>query len=383
MTRAPRLSLIGLLALTAIAPGTLAPAAPPTTGPVLPPGEESSRPALVAEQASLPKLDPQRIGQLLSIVVEDQFLRIGPRGTQERGQFAVQVPDWPGFVTLQYFGPGTVKLDHVLLADNDTTEARTSVIVRPEYLQVVRDTETLTSIRSVTLIQSRQLTDSSGDPVRLSVKDSPKEDGRPAPPALMLSAATFSDLVRDQPIAVREALLPILRDLGAAGVLRGSDPARAWQALGPTLPADAKIATRINALLKQLDSDEFAEREKAEAAIESLGAPAAVELRRRNLAKLSPDTRSSVENALRKSEPLTTARADQLGHDVPFLLDTLLLEDARLVSAAEKRLAEITGKPINLPADLTPADRERKIAEYTTSLGPATQPSPATRESTP
>ncbi|MDB5326570.1 MAG: hypothetical protein JWM57_2139 [Phycisphaerales bacterium] len=381
MTRAPRLSLIGLLAFAAIAPA--APPAPPTTGPVLPPGEESSRPALVAEQASLPKLEPQRIGQMLSIVVEDQFLHISPRGPQQRGQFAVQVPDWPGFVTLQQFGPGTMKLDHVMLADNDTTEARTSVIVRPDYLQLVRDTETLTSTRSVTLMQSRMFADASGDPVRLSVKDAPKEDGRPAPPTVMLSAPTFSDLVRDHPAAVRDALLPILRDLGAAGVLRGSDPARAWQALGSALPADTKVAAQIDALLKQLDADDFAQREKAEAAMEALGPPAAVEIRRRDLAKLSPDARSSVENALRKSEPLTPARADQLGHDVPFLLDTLLLDDPHLTAAAAKRLAEITGKPIDLPADLTPAERERRIAAYTATLGPATQPAPATRESTP
>lgn len=379
MPRAPLLPSVALLALTSIAVAA-PPTSAPATGPSLPPGEESSRPSLVAEQAGLPKLEPQPIGQLLGITLEDQFLRVSTRGAAPRGQYAVQIADWPGFVTIQHFGLSMFKLDHVALSENDTVEARTTVIVRPDYLQLVRETETLTMVRSITLMQSRQFADASGDPVRLSVRETSKDDNHPAKPAIAISAPTFSELTQDHSAVVREHLQPILRDLGAAGVLRDTNPARAWQVLGPMLPPDSKLAGQIDALLKRLDADDFADRTKAEEALSALGPAGAAELRRRDLNKLSPDARSAVDNALRHAEPLTPAKAQQLGHDVTFLTDSLMLSDARLAGAAARRLAEVTGKPIDLPADLSTVERERRIAEYTAALNPATQPttSPAT-----
>jgi hypothetical protein len=367
--------MLRVIPLTVLLSAALACAAPPATAPQ---PEESIRPQLVAEQAAMSKLDSQRMNQLLGVAVEDSFLRVSIRGLgQQRGQFAVQVPDLPGFVTLRNDGNEFYTFDHWLLTENDTVTTHTTISVRPDYLQISRDIETPKGITNIALLQSRQLANDGGKPVRLIVSRNSNEANAPPRRPVNVTAATFTELIRDQSVEAREFLLPILRDLGAADVMHAADPARAWQALGTLIPPDPAIAKQIDELLPRLNSDDFTDRVKAEEQLQALGPAGATELRRRDLTKLPIDTRSSIDNVLRMAEPLTPARAKELASDVPFLLDTLVLTDPRLVAAAAQQLQAITGKPIELPADLSAEERQRRIASYTATLGPATQPTPA------
>ena len=293
------------------------------------------------------------------------------------GSYAVDLQHWPGFVTFGRQREGTFLLfNHVALSNADTTESHTSVTAYPDYLQINRSTESPLASSQVTLIQSRQFANANDEPVSLLIKIDPAVPSVPAPPAVRLTAATFSELCRDHPTVVRDSLLPILRDLGAAGVMRSSDLAQAWQVLGAMTPADADMARRVDVLLKRLDGDDFADRTKAEDDLLATGTAGAVELRRRDLSKLPPEPRSVAENVLRRVEPLPAEQADRMGRSVPFLLDTLTLDDPRLTTAAAKRLGDVTGRPIDLPPELPADERERRITAYAATLGAATRPAP-------
>lgn len=361
----PRLFPLVVLCFAAFAP-----AAPPATRPV----EESRRPDLVKEHADLPKLEAMPVRRLLGIDVDNGFLRVRPFPVDADGAFGISVTDFPGFARLQQHRGGTfVHFTNVILSENDTVESHTNVILRPDHVQLNRDTETPTGMKSVTLMQSREPSNPGDESVSLLVQDNSKSEARANRPNLRVTAATFADLVRDQPALVRRELGPILRDLGASGVLRGSDPARAWQVLGPLTPPDAELAKRIDRLIARLDSDDFADRAKAEDDLLATGIAGAAELRRRDLRTLPPDPRAAAENALRRAEPLTAEKAAELGRSVPFLLDTLTLGDARLSAAAMQQLVKVTGRPIELPDGVTDAERDRRIDAYLAAMTPTTK----------
>lgn len=366
----PRLTLPAVLLTAAFAA-----AAPPATAPK--PAEDSIRPQLVAEQLAMPKLESQRIGQLLGVSVEESFLRVAVRGLdQQRGQFSVQVPDLPGFVSIRSDGQNFYTFDHWLLSENDTITTHTMISVRPDYLQISRDIESPTQLTNVSFIQSRQFADNNTLPVRLVVSRNAADANGPTKRPTNITAASFSDLIREQSGPAREFLLPILRDIGAADVLHASDPSRAWQVLGALIPPDPAVAKTVDDLIKRLNSDDFADRVKAEEQLQALGPAGATELRRRDLTKYSLDTKASIDTALRMAEPLTPVRAKELSNDVQFLLDTLVLNDPRLVTAATKQLETLTSKSIDLPPNLDPAERDKRIADYSAKVIPATQPAP-------
>lgn len=379
-------------------------AAPPATAPAT--KAVSSRHDLEEEQASLPQAGTMPVENVVAIQLDNGFLQLKSQRPAINETVSVTFPKWPGFGVVEQRLEGTFfTLRHAALSNNDRIETRTWVSTHPDTLQVNRDTEwQLTAdpdgpaiTRSVTLMQTRNPAVPGSDVVTLIVQinrdddavippdanDVPEDLRNAKPTKLNLSAGSFADLCRDQPAAVHDYLLPIFHDLGAANLLRGSDPARAWQVLGPYLPADPALAKQIDALLVRLDGDDFADRAKAEHELIATGAAGAVELRRRDLAKLSPDPRSAVENALRHAEPLPAKRAAELAKDVPFLLETLSLDDARLAATAAKRLADLTGKKIDLPANLSEAERGRRIQAYAASLGSIARPAPTTAPVTP
>ena len=89
-------------------------------------------------------------------------------------------------------------------------------------------------------------------------------------------------MCRQNPDAVRDYLLPILTDLGAAKVARTSDPATAWQVLGDRVPVDPALSAKLDDLVKTLDADAFATRAKAEEDLAALGPAGAAALRQRH-----------------------------------------------------------------------------------------------------
>ncbi|MGC4030303.1 MAG: hypothetical protein QM754_00950 [Tepidisphaeraceae bacterium] len=374
MTRLPFAVVLAVAAVTVAEPPATQPTGQPPAGTVPQTRQQPTRrEQLTREQADLPQRPPVAVAQFLNITLDDNALTAEIRQPLE-GMYAVRFTDWPGFANVaeqrQSLG---FSLTHSQLTDNDNVETLTQLLVSPGRVTLVRGTESPTRVRQVEFIQNRDVGEGV-EPVQLNISDSPGEDGGVQVPPIHFGAATFADLCREQPAAVRMYLLPILRDIGAANVIRRSDPARAWQVLGALTPPDTSLNTKIDALLKRLGGDDFADRSKAEDEMLALGATGAAELRRRDLAKLNADARAVVENAIRQAETMPADKAEELARDVTFLIDSLRLDDARLSSAAAKQLLIVTGKPLDLPTTLPADEREKRIEAYAAQFKPTTQP---------
>lgn len=341
--------------------------------------QPTRREQLVREQAELPQREPVAVGQFLNLTVDDTSLAAEIRQPFD-GMYAVRFTDWPGFANVvEQRRSSGFSLTHSQLTDNDNIETLTQLLVNPGRVVLARGTESPTRVLQVELIQNRDVGEGV-EPVQLNVTDGPGEAGGVPVPPVRLGAATFADLCREQPSAVRMYLLPILRDLGAANVIRRSDPARAWQVLGALTPPDVSLNARIDSLLVRLAGDDFAARAKAEDEMLSLGAAGAAELRRRDVTKLLADARAVVENAIRQAEIMPADKADELSRDVAFLVDSLRLDDPRLSTAAAKQLSIVTGKPLDLPTTLPAEEREKRIEAYATQFKATTQPTDRANE---
>jgi len=376
-----------LLALTASpafadGPPTTAPDAEPATAPASRPADDMSpvatrlqnRQQLRDDFDALPKLPASPIAGVVSIKLDGGHVHVTtplpPAATS-----SIDVPDWPGR-TLVNVGPaGSLQfhLKHERLLDDDLTLQNTEVYTGPDYLQIVRDTESPTGLHSVTLIQSRQSADNEGNPVRLLINES-HEDGFDSKKTL--TGESFEKLRQTSDLEMRKEFLPILRDLGAASMLQSVSPESAWQVLGGEVKPDAALAQQIDTLLPQLSADEFATRSKAEETLGTLGPAGAAAVAQRDLSTLSPDARAAVDNFLHRTRKLDTATATKFASDPDFLLNTISAEiDPRLSDAALTHLKTATGKTLDLPSTLSADEKQKRIEAFRAQLNPTTQPS--------
>ena len=362
---------------------------PPTTGPdAETPAVPTSRPVedtspiatrlqnrqqLRDDFDALPKLPASPIVGVISVKLDGGHVHVTtplpPTPTS-----SIDTPDWPGR-TLVNVGPaGSLQfhLKHERLLDGDLTLQNTEVITGPDYLQIVRDTESPTGMHSVTLIQSRQSADNEGNPVRLLINDN-REDGFDSKKTL--TGESFEKLRQTSDAELRREFLPILRDLGAASILQSVSPESAWQVLGGDVKPDSALAQRIDTLLPQLSADDFATRSKAEETLDTLGPAGAAAVAQRDLSTLSPDARAAVDNFLHRARKLDSATATKFEGDPDFLLNTISAEiDPRLTEAALTHLKAATGKALDLPASLSADEKQKRIEAFRSQLNPATQP---------
>ena len=308
----------------------------------------------------LPKLPPTKIGQILHLAVDGGHLHVTTL-LQPCDDTAIPTPDWPGNTRINVSPAGTLTfhLVHKHLLDADLTMENTEVIVSPDYLQIVRDTESQAGLHNVTLLQSRQFAGPNGTPIRLLIHDSPNNG---TDSSKTLNADSFEKLGETEAADLRRELLPILKDLGAAALLQSVSLDAAWQVLGGDVPVDAKLNTQLDALLRDLAEDDFATRTKAESTLAALGPAAAAALAQRDLSSLQPDPRSAVDNFLHRTQKLDPSSAGRMAKDAEFMFDVAATNfDRRLTDAAVKRLQTITGRTFDLPDGLQADQRQAKL----------------------
>lgn len=362
------------------------PATQPTTGPATRPTLEMERAEwhgmVKDEQAEMPRLADMPKAKLLTIELDGGHLHVKPQLQPTEGMSKFTLTDWPGYANAMV-GPAeslTFNFIHTDLAWRDAVVMRTTVMTNPDYLQIARDIGWQGDERmlSVQLIQSRQFADEDGNPIRLLIQyneiGDENEGGKsPVNQNRAIPAPSFEQLRLAHPSEVRAYLLPILRDLGAAGLVKSTDPKAVWQVLGGSIASDPKIQEKIDALLKQIATGDFKTRMAAEDTLLNLGPEAAATIARMDLSKLDPDTRVSAESAIKQWQSLPAAQVKQMAGDVNFLIDAAELDaDPRLTTIAIEQLKKMTGKPIDLPSNLSPAQREERLEALRPP--PTTQP---------
>lgn len=349
----------------------------PATQPTLEQLRAEHKQLVEQEFSSLPRREPMPIEKLLSLTLDEGNLHVRPLLEPTNGSVAIDAPNWPGMMHIAVGSPESLmmNLKHVDLSRPDQIATYTHIMTSTDYLQINRDSESDHGQCSITLIQSRQFADENEDPIRLTVR-AMSDDGSTPEVNIQIAGESFAALRRDHGEVMRKYLLPILTDLRSGALLRTSDPQTAWQVLATEVKFEPQMRQKVVALLEKLKSPEFAERAAAEEQLAALGGPGAAILSRIDLSTLPADPRATVETIIRSNNPLPEARVAELRKDLAFLCDTLLLDDPVLRTAALSRIGDLTGKSLELPASLPPAQREQRVADFRAELVPSTQPEP-------
>ncbi|MBC7783697.1 MAG: hypothetical protein H7144_07640 [Burkholderiales bacterium] len=336
---------------------------------------------ITAEYGQLPKRGEISIEKVLSAKIEDGNLYI--KSLLEPTEDAVVYPltDWPGWMQVKVGEPQSLMfyLKHVDLTKKTEIATYTTVITAPDNLQINRDSEDDKRMLSVTLLQSRQFADDNDDPIRLIVQKTSEAEGE-ADFSATYAAPSFDQLRQNHAVPVREYLAPIFKDLRISHLLRLSDPQLAWQVLGQDIEADPQVKARLAKLIEKLNSADFPSRAQAEDELVTLGAPAAAALSAMDVSRLSADARAPVDNFVRAHRPGKPEQIKAFRSDLYFLIDTLLLDDPALRTAAAARIGDLTGKRIDLPEGITSQDRAARVEEIRQQLLPTTRPSDPARQ---
>jgi hypothetical protein len=376
------MSLFAPAALAQDAPD-VAPATAPATSPATQSVSEDSPEKMMAdfkqEFGGLPRKPDTTIDKILSIKLEEGFLHVEPKLPMTDGAVAINATDWPGFLSVVVGDPKFLafSLKHVdasqLLKKNRLQITMVSTAV--DYLQINRDSEDDSGVVSATLIQAEQFANDAGDPVRLTVQRVWNQDlpGRENTTDVY-EAKTFEELRRAHAPELRKYLFPILKDLGAAAMMRTADLRSAWQVLGNDITPDPKLEKTLDAVIVKLGADDFTVRAAAQDELAALGPAAAAALAKRDLKDVAVDPKVSIESFVSSTRTLRADRVEAMQKDANFLLDAMLLDDPALRRAAQSRLEKMTSKKIDLPDTLKPADREARIEKLRTELAPTTQP---------
>lgn len=372
------LSPIGFALAQDAAP--VAPEAPaqlePTTRSLTFAEERAEHKRLIEEEfAPLPRRAAMPIEKIVSLAVEGGHLHVQSVLPPTEGTVAIDAPNWPGFMHVTVGDPKLLAfhLKHVDISKPDQIATYTQVITSVDYLQISRDIESEKEFMQVTLIQSRMFADENEDPIRVLVRITPSEDDAETS-SLTISGPSFDALCKANAPELRKYLLPVLKDLGAGRLLRSSDAPLAWQVFGPAIEPTPKTQARVADLLKRLSAEDFKTRAAAEDELTKPDAELAAGMSRVDLSSYAPDPRGTAENFIRSQQPVSAERAKVLQSDPGFLLDSLLLDDPRLRAAAESRFKEVTHMPLDLPATLSPSEREQRVDALRAKFVPTTQP---------
>jgi hypothetical protein len=327
------------------------------------------------EYAPLPSRGATSISKVIRMAVEEGHLHVKPLFETTAGAVRVEATDWPGYLQVTVGDPKRLAfhLKHIDLRDPKLLTMYTEVMTGPDYLQISRESEGHQIATSITLIQSRQFADENEQPIRLTVRRT-NEAAETPEIDLKFSGESFDTLRQQHPREFRTYLLPILRDLGAAELINSSTPTLAWQVLGDAIEVEPQMQAKLKRITERLNAEDFKQRVAAEDELATLGPDAAVALRRTDSSALPPDPATALRQFRQKREPLTPQRAAELGKDVQFLLDTLLLDDPRLRRAAAAKLQSVMGTTIDLPDDLPAAERAKRVEKLRDRFVPSTQP---------
>jgi hypothetical protein len=175
---------------------------------------------------------------------------------------------------------------------------------------------------------------------------------------LMAPAASLRDLQTEHPREVRQYLAPLLRSLSGRMILRPG--ATDIYQIFTTVTPDRAVVKKLDRLLSGLDSDDYAQRERASRELAALGAPGVLAALRRDNDDLSAEARSRLDKFIADHSTMTLERAKAL-RDMDFLLDCMEDdEDAGVRRAAQSALGKLIGSPVHFDPDVN--DKERAAA---------------------
>ncbi len=353
-------------------PQTTAPATPEQ---ILRSARDSEKDGIVKQLAQCPAIPPAQLSSVLQLGLRKGHLTLTTRLPATRGQSRVEIIDLPGICSLNLrqvgnepAGKGAYEPDLFLLEryrfdELDSTVSALTVEALPTSVQLSWSSETLTGITQVMLIDQVSPTGPADDraPANVIFKVSTHNNsGEGAEDAVELKSSDFVTLRREHPAEVQRYLGPIIRELHSDDEILPSDTVLAWQIFSGDAVVTDELERKTRAGVKQLDADDFAERDAATAALKKMGPVVAVALQRIDRATLSPQQSNIVDGLVKSFHPVTDETARKLGGDPAFLLSCLADDDPFVSQAALTRLRKVTGRAV--PFDLTATRSVRRDA---------------------
>ena len=182
------------------------------------------------------------------------------------------------------------------------------------------------------------------------------------------SAATLDALRHDHPDEFDQYLRPMFRTLHQEQAVFFMDDRIAWQVLAEEWHPTPDLQKRLMAIVAQLDSTDFAQRQQAQKALHALGQPAALFLHNSDRRSWTPEQIARTDGFLAEYFILSGAKAKKLGSDVNFLLDCLANDNPDIQAAALSRLNSVLGTKIEYKIDQPPAERNAAIEQLRRQL---------------
>ena len=335
--------------------------------------------ATAAEVATLPRLNPKSVGEVVRLTIRDKDLALATSlPTTEQAHLVVPGLAGVSRVTVTRAGDGSdAPVAHFALHNIDYTppdkvSVNTSVVQAvPGRLDLTQDYNLLADeVYSIHLIQNTvEIVE--GEPrVTLHVQVT-------APPGvrLQLSADNVVELRRNYPAEVAKYLDPIFRTLSQDGLLAKVDPKLAWQVFADDYKPGAELTAKVQELIKKLDAEKFQDREQASKALEALGQPAALFVRRMDRTGLSEEQVGRIDAFLAHFKPTNDVDAKRLRTDRDFLLDCLFADDEQIRRLAHAELQKVVGRPIAFDISAPPGQRLESLQRLRAEIGavPSTQ----------
>jgi hypothetical protein len=237
------------------------------------------------------------------------------------------------------------------------------VLNTPVQLQVVQNIQTPQYLKTISLIETLDITDV--EPVTLRVQTI---GGADPIFSLVISATSLPALRREHPREFEEYLRPMFQQFHQDQAVFGVEDPVAWQVMADVWQPPPDLPGRLAPLVAQLDSGEYSQREQAQAALREIGEPAALYLLSADRRNWSAEQRVRTDKLIAEFFPLTPQQAKSLGKDVNFLLDCLSSDNPGLRAATLKHLDRTLGRNIRLNLDAAQADRLASIAELRKQL---------------
>ncbi|MGD0462979.1 MAG: hypothetical protein ABSB74_10890 [Tepidisphaeraceae bacterium] len=244
------------------------------------------------------------------------------------------------------------------------------VLYNPMSLQVVQDIKSSDELVTISLIET--LNPNEEEPLTLRVQ---KIKGSDPIVNLAMSAPTLAALRREHPREFEEYLRPLFGQFHQDQAVFGVEEQVAWQVMADVWQPPPDLASRLAPLIAQLDAGEYAQRQRAQAALREIGEPAALFLFSADRRNWSAEQKARTDKLLAGFFPLTAPQAKALGMDVNFLLDCLASDDAALRVATLNHLDRAVGRDVQLNLEGPPAERLAAIAQLRKQLSATTRDS--------
>ncbi|HEV7301036.1 MAG TPA: hypothetical protein VGN72_16840 [Tepidisphaeraceae bacterium] len=246
--------------------------------------------------------------------------------------------------------------------------SKTTIAAISNRIDFSQDSEFGGWVRSVHFIQQIPFDadDIDDPPVKLYVNLSSTVSDA-APVKLQLTAGSFVELQQRHAEEVSLYLVPMFALLQQEKLF-APDPTIARQALLGEATADPDLARQVNELIQRLGADAPAARSEAYAALEQLGEPAANIAATVDRTNLSAEQNSLLDTLLAARLGALPQDAQQLARQPIFLLNCLLLDDAKLRTAAFDRLKTLTALPLEFDPQANAATRRAQALKVRTQV---------------